>query len=318
MKKIPAFLHSLLNKAKSLFMDNLNPEQVLGQSQAISNMIGTSGSGPETSPDAQDTPVKKISRMNIISAVFNGAGIGLLLGILWSLSVSPVIGGVIATLSSLLALFLGLSEKYIDPLKSIRIGAFGIAAVAGVLLGLYIRTNDPFTPTMRDKMDQYLAIGYSEEQARAFITKSIESDTGKTRREANVLYSGTVDAGACDDLQYAKEGSPEIINTFKSAGGAWRELAETFEADLPGDIIGKALISVRDVFCNLPSSDGKVNMTNLSSNISDTDSLERIEQVLLSSGGNWQAIESNISGNIPESERKQVYLSIIKVFAHEN
>lgn len=299
-------------------MSDINPEQVLGESQTNSSIIGTSEAGPEAGTDSQDMPVKKIWRINIISAIFNGAGIGLLLGILWSLSVSPVIGGVIATLSSLLALFLGLSEKYIDPLKSIRIGAFGIAAVAGVLLGLYIRSNDPFTPTMRDKMDQYLAIGYTEDQARAFITKSIEADTGKTRREANVLYSGTVDAGACDDLQYAKEGSPEIVNTFKSAGGAWKELAETFEADLPGDIIGKALISVRDVFCNLPSSDGKINMTNLTSNVSDDDSIERIEKVLSSSGGNWQAIVTKISGNIPQGQRKQVYLSIIKVFAHEN
>lgn len=293
-------------------MDELNTDITSGQTADPAEMN-------EPAPAPQPLP-GKISTLRAATAILNGMGIGLLLGMLLGLSISPVVSGVIATLTGLLAVLLGLDEKYLDPLKSLRIGTFGIFAVLGILAGLHIRANDSFAPSMLEKKNEFVALGYSDAEARAFITKSIEADTGKTRREAGVLYSSTVDAGACDVLVYANEDTPlpELLNTFKEAGGSWKELAETFKNDLPEELVKVSLLSMRDCFCDLATS-GEIKMTNRDqvAKLNQDSSLDKIEQVLSDSGKNWQAIAGKISAKIPEDQRKKVFLSIIKVLTHD-
>jgi len=241
---------------------------------------------------------------------------------LLGLSISPVVSGVIATLSSLLAVFLGLNEKLLDPLKSLRIGAFGLFAVVGILIGLYMRANDPFTPTLLEKKNEYVALGYSEAEARNFITGAILADTGKARREANVLYSSSVDISSCDVLYYASADQPveELVNTFKEAGGTWEELADAYQADFSSNIVGKALIAMRDSFCGLTEAK-EVKMINLEeiSKLNEGSTLEQIETVLVSdaSGENWKSIVDHVREQLPLADRKKVYLTTIKVLSHD-
>jgi len=319
MRNIPAIINNLFNKAKTLFMGELN--QDLADSQSHSDFDPVSA-GTETreKPLLPSGRISKITWLRGITAIFNGLGLGLLLGMLLGLSISPVVSGVIASLTGLLAVLLGLNEQYLDPLKSMRIGSFGFAAVVGIIAGLHIRANDSFAPTMREKMDYYLEIGYSAEEARGFITKSIEADPDKAKREAGVLYSSTVDASACDVLQYASADQPvsEVVNTFREAGGAWKELAEVYNADLPENLAGKSLISIRDCFCNIASG-GKIKMTSNKkvSGLGSGDSLDHIEQVLSAVDVSWKAIVNRFSADIPASERKAVYLSTIKVLTND-
>lgn len=269
---------------------------------------------------ASSTGNGKPSQTDYFSAIFNGLGIGLLLGLLWSLSLSPVISGVIATLSSMLAVLIGLNEKYLDSLKSLRIGAFGLFAVVGILLGLYIRGNDPFSPTLTDRKNEFISAGFDESEAKMLIAEFIQSDTTKVQRSANVLYTSKVDVGACDILVYANENAPpeETINTFVTAGGTWKELAETFKTDLPESIINKALLTMRDCFCGIATS-GTIEMTNLERvrKISEVNSVSEIEKELTASGPAWQTIVLKVSERFPEIERKDLYLSIIKVLSHD-
>jgi hypothetical protein len=262
----------------------------------------------------------KPSQTDYLSAIFNGLGIGLLLGLLWSLSLSPVISGVIATLSSLLAVLIGLNEKYLDSLKSLRIGAFGLFAVVGILLGLYIRANDPFSPSLLDRKNEYLSVGFDETEAKMLIADFIQSDTAKAQRAANILYTSKVDVGACDFLQYASKDVPvgEIVNTFITAGGTWKEFAETFQKDLPENLAGEALLTMRDCFCGIASS-GTIEMTNLDRvrKIKASDSVSHIEKELSAAGTNWQKIVALVSERFPEKDRKEVYLSTIKVLSHD-
>ena len=241
-------------------MEELNPGTTSGQpvpenaSVELTDVV-------QNEKETQSSPVKKITLMKGCSAIFNGLGIGLLLGILLGLSISPVVSTVIAAISAALGLFLGPEQKYLDPLKSLRIGAFGFFAVCGIMIGLYIRANDVFAPTMLEKKNDYVALGYSEEEARAFITKSIQSDTTKTNvKPVRSIPLSSMQVHVMFYLCDRGYPAAELINTFTEAGGTWKELAESFQNRTFRRSDGKSLISMRDCFCGLAT--GEIKMIN--------------------------------------------------------
>jgi hypothetical protein len=315
MKLLSSRLVRFFKNLKTSVMDNFNPGDGVAEPHETEPIIQSPAGEPLVS-----TPSPKPSRINVVSAIFNGLGIGLLLGILLGLSISPVVSGVIATISSLLAVFLGLNEKYLDALKSFRIGSFGLFAVAGIILGIYIRSSEPFAPSLLDKKKEYLAIGLDSITANSLLLGFIQADTGRVMRQANVLYTSTINTGSCDILMYASEDGPsdETINTFNSAGGTWKELAESYKDDLPENLVGKALIIIRDCFCGISQS-GTITMTNLDKvrTIERDDSLSHIEEELIAAGENWKNIVEKVRERFPQSERKNLYLSTIKVLSHD-
>lgn len=326
MINIPGLLNSLLTKAKSLVMEELNPDLTSGQPVSGSGAVEPSSEIADNAapqPASLPLPARKIGWGKGLGAVFNGIGVGLLLGILMGLSVSPVVSGVIAALSGLLAVLLGLDEKYIDTLKSIRIGSFGIATVAGVLFGLYVRAHDPFSPSLLDKKKEYMQLGFSEEEAKAFIMKKVVADTAKHLEDDNVLYASEVQLNDCEDkLAGVKADWPvsEIASVFNYAGGTWGEFVTAFQDDLPQETVGPALIAMRDSFCG-KGSGGTLKMVNIEniSKLSDNNSIDEIEELLSdpASGENWKNIVSEVRNRIPENVRKTAYLSIIKVLCHD-
>lgn len=307
-------------------MEELNPEKIVGESVSENVSAEPSEIHEDAMPEAPEpaSPAPKLSRMKIVTAVFNGLGIGFLLGTLWSLSTEPVIGGVIATLSSLLALFLGLNEKFLDPLKSIRIGAFGFAAVAGIIMGFYIRANDPFSPTLLDKKEEYKALGYSDAEARAFVTKRILADSAAARNEDNVLYSSSVALNECNNLRSINETYKRIDIEGIPSGyltGTWKEFVDVFLEDFEGDQVVTAIITMRSCFCPDEGGSGELNITSSDElkRLEESNSLEEIESVLSSQNGSiWQTIATKIKENFPDlDERKTMYLAVIKVLSHD-
>lgn len=286
--------------------DQIDKENRSGSMKSIKELV--LGDPLEKSP--------KITAMNAFSAVFNGLGIGLLLGILLGLSVSPVVSGVIATISSLLAVLVGLNEKFLDPLKSLRIGSFGLFSVVGILLGLYLRANDPFAPSLLDKMEEYQAIGYSDEEAREMITGFIRADSGKVIRQASVLYSGTIEANDCDYLRYSNSDTPpeEIIDAFKAADGFWKNLAAEIEKNLTKENQGATLLAVRDSFCNAPQLDFEKTQLTFINIMHGSTTLVEIESKLKNSEPILANLVSQVQNRITDPERLKVYQSLLNVF----
>ncbi|MCR9014109.1 hypothetical protein [Aquiflexum gelatinilyticum] len=283
----------------------------------VGSIIETFQSGSQLITGGENAEPRKMTFLNAFSAIFNGLGIGLLLGILLSTTLSPVVSGVIATVSSLLAVLIGLNEKYLDPVKSLRIGSFGLFTVAGIIAGLYLRANNPFAPTLKDKMEEYKSIGFSDEEARNLIIGFIKSDTSKAQREASLLYSTIVNSSDCDVLYYmtAETPVPEMVNTFRSTEGIWRKFADTFQTELPDEMKGKSLLLVRDSFCNSSSSEPyTISNTEKIKAINPKFSLEEMETQISASGENWKNLILMAQSQFSESERLQIYKAILKVF----
>lgn len=100
---------------------------------------------------------------------FAGAGLGLLVGLLVGLSVASVVGGVVGAIAAGLAAFLGLAPKVIAD-RTLRIGAFGLACAAGVLVGLTVRTGSwGLAPSVRADVKAWTDAGYAPLEARSLV-----------------------------------------------------------------------------------------------------------------------------------------------------
>jgi hypothetical protein len=262
--------------------------------------------------------------------------------------VSPVVSGIIGTLSSLLVVLLGLNDKYLTIVKGLRIGSFGLFAVAGIILGIYIRAHNLLSPTTIDLRTEYRAAGFDSTQSLYYVARRVFNDvppgwfgtdatptaqaTGENTKaqdatpaasnfvamsHSSVLFSSTVDARACDFLQSAKADWPasEIINSFRSAGGTWAELAVNLNKFMPEASFVPAMLALRDSFCELEySGDITIENTLQVSQLNDTNTLDEITAALKSSGESWQRIVKNTLPAVPKDQQKQFYLSLIQIF----
>jgi hypothetical protein len=278
----------------------------------------TSDSTPKESfRDLLPETGNRTGRLSGFTAIFNGLGIGLFLGLLMGLSVSPVVSGVVGTITSLLAVLIGLNEKFLDPVKSLRIGSFGLFSVIGILLGLYIRSNDPFAPSLSDKMQEYLEIGYSPEEAKLLVTSFIRSDSSRAIRQANVLYSEEITISSCDLLIYADATTPasEVFNTFETAGGLWAGLAGNFRSGLGESEAKTTLLLLRDGFC---AGNGPAAQTlSIPEGIQPRQELSALEQQLRSLGAPWSEIVRLMEENLPAETRKLIYPRLFDVLRND-
>lgn len=105
------------------------------------------------------------SMRDIAVDVLSGAGLGLLLGMVVGLASSPVVAIVVGALTSLLAVFLGLESGGDSKVASlakvqlngVRIGSFGLVAALGVILGLFIRINNPLSEPPTQQLARWQA-----------------------------------------------------------------------------------------------------------------------------------------------------------------
>lgn len=114
----------------------------------------------------------------LLSQVFAGMGIGILMGLIIGLSVSPVVKSILGTLSGLLGVFLGLQDSIfgkkdtapnsLSPiiLSSIRTGSFGIFCVLAILFGLYLRTHDVIGMSVTNQVKRWTDAGYDSTIAK--------------------------------------------------------------------------------------------------------------------------------------------------------
>ncbi|WCT14712.1 hypothetical protein [Mucilaginibacter jinjuensis] len=107
--------------------------------------------------------------MNKRTEIFSGSALGLLTGLIIGLSISQVVGIVLGALTSLLTLFFGLKpdtpNSADNKLNYSLIGIFSFSCFISIILGIYIRTHNLLSPTLKEKVNQWHQAGYSKTQA---------------------------------------------------------------------------------------------------------------------------------------------------------
>lgn len=190
-----------------------------------------------------------------------GTSLGLLLGLLIGLSVTSVVSIVITALVALLAGIFGLSNN--GPLQMSaagvrRLATFGFAAALFTLVGLWIRTNDVFAPSVEQQKATLKAIGYtdgSKEQSEMLrylrfgllptgVTASKEPQASRS-----VLYAN-VSPGFCDDLARTTS-TLDLLNLFSLSTSALRRVGERIK-NLPPEKQAVATDYAKIFLCTEP------------------------------------------------------------------
>ena len=332
MNDIVNTIKSFSDKLKPMFMEE-NPDNEATGLEAQIPVISSENHNAEN--QAKVVKSVKPTALEIFGAVLNGLGVGLLLGLLLGLAVSPVVSGIIGTLSSLLVVLLGLNDKYLGVVKGLRIGSFGLFAAAGILLGMFIRTNDILAPRTTELMEEYTKAGFEKNEGLYYVAREkfgfvplgwfgtsaadTSFNTGIASKQS-VLFSTEVDIGRCTVLKSVDKTFPksEVIRAFKRAGGVWEELAVNLEQVLPDQVFVDAMVYLRDSFCGLGTS-GKLEIKSSDQLLKFTSesNLEDIKKAINKSGENWQIILKNTQSTIPPENQKIFYLTLIKTFTDE-
>ncbi|MGI9272217.1 MAG: hypothetical protein ACR2QT_10610 [Woeseiaceae bacterium] len=99
------------------------------------------------------------------ASMFSGAGIGLMVGVMLGLAMSPTVAAFIGAVGAALAALLGLNDRHFSLNKGIRIGTFGVFAILGAGAGIHMKTHNVFAPSLSDQKEAIMEAGYSECQA---------------------------------------------------------------------------------------------------------------------------------------------------------
>ncbi|NTW26683.1 MAG: hypothetical protein HGA37_18435 [Lentimicrobium sp.] len=141
------------------------------------------------------------------ATILSGIGMGLLLGIIMGLSVSETVQTIFGILTTALGAFLGFErrsytgmeaseyqkEQHNTLFTALRVGWFGIAVVAGILSGLWMRTHEVFKLTVTQSVKQWTDAGYDSAYARKLVTYqrfAIDPNTGELGTVTEVQKSG--------------------------------------------------------------------------------------------------------------------------------
>jgi hypothetical protein len=226
-----------------------------------------------------DTQPRKSDRL--AADLASGLGIGLLLGLVLGLSTTPVVAVVVGALTSLLAALLGLaggqtadaSQPSLSSrlqINGLRIGSLGLAAVAGVFIGLYVRINNPLAespkaqlarweaafpdnPTLAQQMmiyERHRLVPGTMKLGPDFGT-TVTAAAGPDTRSA-VLFSQLQGKALCRDLAPVAYGN-DVTKQLRAWGDQGPPLSKLAQSvgTLPAEQQAPALAGAHALLCDL-------------------------------------------------------------------
>ena len=200
--------------------------------------------------------------MSKSTAIFGGAGLGILIGLLIGMSTSGTVGLVIGSLASVLLVLLGFREKGDSNLQTLRVGSFGLFCSLAILTGLFFRVNNSFTPTVKSEIEMWTTDSlFSLNEAKTFVLYErfgfvpsgvkIDSTLDKKRTQV-VLYGNNISISDCEKLRGYKDFPIQNeLNAYKRLGGVWEKIANTIEKNVDVDNQKSTLHIFHQCLCNI-------------------------------------------------------------------
>ncbi|MDN3666924.1 hypothetical protein ACFFU1_08205 [Algibacter miyuki] len=201
--------------------------------------------------------------MNKSTAIFGGAGLGILIGLLIGMSTSGTVGLIIGSLASFLLVLLGFKEKGDSNSQTLRVGSFGLFCSLAIIIGLFFRVNNSFTPTLKSEIEMWTADSiFSMDEAKAFVLyerfgfvpSGVKVDSTIDRKRAqSVLYGTKVSISDCEKTQGYKDKDFPIqneLNAYKRLGGVWEKIANAIEKEVDIDNQKTTLHIFQQCLCN--------------------------------------------------------------------
>ncbi|MDP2314251.1 MAG: hypothetical protein Q8P41_15220 [Pseudomonadota bacterium] len=173
-----------------------------------------------------------------------GIGLGLFVGFTVGLSASPVvgtlIGGIVGSLLGLLGLQRDKNAGTAATAASfLAVGAFGLTAAPAAVAGLWMRTHNALSPTIKEQVEAWTAAGFSDVEARGLVAgralaaaedvatkvKAKTPETAGAAAQDSVFFAGKVDPSICNEWADQHPTGPEVMNWLAQKGGPLEVLA---------------------------------------------------------------------------------------------
>ncbi|MDF7815146.1 hypothetical protein [Hymenobacter sp. YC55] len=201
--------------------------------------------------------------MKGVLALFGGAGVGALIGVLTGLSISSTVAVVIGSLTSVLIVLLGLKETADAHYHALRTGAFGFACTGALLTGIYLRAHNALAPNIHNEVLRWTAHGeFSLEEAKRYVAYERlgiippEATLDTTRQSPHrsrrtVLFAATITLSDCTKLKgYENFSLQEEVEAYRRTGALWKSLAEGVVKHVPASEQQNTLHLTRKCLCN--------------------------------------------------------------------
>ena len=222
--------------------------------------------------------LEHLHRKGRFSSTCSIAALGLLLGILTGLSTSPVVGSLVGTLATVLVVSVNYllkthhdrreSAPPVDPrnqdlfpLQGYWLAVFCLSCIVGVFSGIWIRTHDLLSPSIRTKVHWWTEAGYPEDEARKIVARFLlttdeesnsndGTDIGGSPKN-QVLLAANNGISSHDSVLFASQGDwdidqlcPDQYLTSNDVAAIWMSRGDkTF----PGDVAhGIAQLTLSD------------------------------------------------------------------------
>lgn len=192
--------------------------------------------------------------------IFAGIGLGLLVGGIIGLSIAEVTGLILGALTSILTAFFGLRPtKEGETGNKIIIGAFSLICLLAILGGMFLRTNNAFSPSLEEEINSYKNADFTVEEIKNILmvkkfglvpheyqfiaeAKTISDQTVLMADETEQLY-------LCASLT-ANSDLNDIKDAFRDSGGKYAAMYKKLDTIIDDDAELKAtLLYLKELIC---------------------------------------------------------------------
>jgi hypothetical protein len=194
---------------------------------------------------------------------FAGIGLGLLVGTIIGLSIAQVTGIILAALTSILAAFFGFKEtKDAGQGNQIIIGTFGFTCLIAILLGVFLRTHNAFSPSLSQDLQPYKEANFSNEEIKKIMlfkdlgivpegyTFSKEAkEAGKASQSVLMAGEGTLPL-LCESITKQSTLS-EVQKAFDDSGAKYQDMERQLTTIVSDTAeLKKTLTYLSSLLCN--------------------------------------------------------------------